>query len=410
MLWKAIIGFFSSLLKNIVLKPLTVVIGTVAMWGFNTIVKSFPGRARWIIKTVTEQAFGSGGTTAAFISDYMKTMTGGVLPIEELVGKPLGGYSDRATRMFVNKFFNDMLSCVMPSPEDIKEDPMRGAEMYLSANVKFQMDAWWLHVMADVFSLGMFKSLKDLPMAISWAFGLGWLSWLVMGTPFQAAIVGPMKKKFNAIYMPEILSTAQLVEATQRGLIDAETFIQRMKESGFSPENSTMIYELSRKELSRSELQRLYDLGLIKDDELLEELRSAGYPDNIAKTLEYLMTSDRLLDLKGKIATEVLELYSEKKLTDTELSRYYAEFGYKEKEIEYVKLLGQLRTDTKPKLTLSEQTSLFRTKIIGYADILEALTSQGYSTGEAIRYVLAHVPQDEWDALIPKQWFDMIFK
>jgi hypothetical protein len=401
-----LVPFFAQVWK----KFLAMTSPIVSMWGFKSVVKRAPYEAANIADSIMKVYFDLKTPWAKFVSAYVEQMTGHKINVGDLVGKSIGTVTDGPTRAFVSELFKDMLSLVMPDPETLKMNPLEGGERFLAANLKFQMDAWWLHVLGDMLSFGIFKSLKDLPNAISWSMGLGWLSWLVMGTPFRIGIVGPMERKFNAIYTPERLTVSQLIDATQRGLVDAYTFISTMKEMGYDPDVSSMLYTLAEKELSRSELQRLYEQRIITEDQLKEKLLSMGYPQTTTEILSYLMTNDRILDLKSKIATEVLELYSEKKITDTTLSEYYSSFGYSNQEIQYVKILGQLRMDTKPKLTTSEMISLFRTRIIGYLDILEDLTSKGYNEKEAILYVLAHVPQDEWKQLIPDAWFQKIFK
>lgn len=399
-----ILPFFAELWK----KFLAITAPVISMWGFKAVIKRAPHEAANIADALTKVYFDMTSPWAQFVSTYVEQMTGRKINVSDLVGKSIGGVVDGPTRAFVDALFKDMLSLVMPDPETLKANPLEGGERFLAANLKFQMDAWWMHVLGDMLSFGTFKSLKDLPNAISWSMGLGWLSWLVMGTPFRIGIVTPMERKFNAIYQPERLSVAQLIDATQRNLVDPETFMQKMKEWGFPSDISNILYHLAAKEFSRAELQKLYELRLITTDQLKEKLLSMGYTEVSTDTLAYLMTNDRLLGIKEKIATEVLELYSEGKIPDTTLTDYYSGFGYSEPEIEHVKILGQLRMDTKPKLTSSEFLSLFRAKVIGYLDMLDEMKSRGYTEKEAILYVLAHVPKDEWEGLVPKDWFGRI--
>jgi len=379
-------------------KFLAIITPVIAMWGFKSVVKRAPEEAANIAKSVSDQYFNMGSPWATFVSKYCETMTGHSIPIEEIIGQPVGSITEGANRAFVDRFFNDMLSMVMPSPEDAEAKPLEGAERYLAANLKFQMDAWWLHVLGDMLSFGIFKSLKDLPNAISWSLGLGWLSWLVMGVPFRIGISGPMERYFNTIYRPTKLTASQLIEALQRGFIDAETFMKQMAEQGYSPDDASILFNNATKEITSSNLKAMYEQGMIEAEQITDHLTSLGYPEEAARALTQLIVNDRFYDLMGKIANQVITLYRKSQLSEDDMVAYLKQAGYKDEEIELVKILGKLQRTEEKDLADSDIPRLYEIGMIDWNQAKKTLTDRGWKEDTAVNYLLLRIDKAKWPA------------
>lgn len=381
-----------------VLRIMTTTFATIAVWSFNALVKSYPGRAKEIIAGVFKAYTGGSGTAAAVVSEYIKQMTGTELPIDQLIGKPIGGWSDDATKRFIEAFFKDMLITTLPTPDEVKADPLTGAEKYLSANIKFQMDSWWMHVMADIFSMGMFKSLKDLPNAISWGFGLGWLSWLVMGTPFKVGIVDPLTRKFNSIYLPEHLSASQLIEAKRRGYISDEYFNEEMLQSGYSPEVGGILWNLSHREMSRLYLQDAMVRGMISPDQVEAHFKDLGYSADHVNLLTRLVVDNRFWDTQQQVINAAIDEYADGFLSEADLLAYLTAAKYTGPEQEMVLIRAKITRDDRHRISDAEIYTLYERKQFTWVSAIKMLTDRGFSDQDAELYMKAHVPVDQWFA------------
>jgi len=391
-------GVWWAFFQKGILKIFSSFMSVMVIWGFNSLVKAYPGRAKEIIKTLVDAYLGKSGTALTFVSEYLKQMTGKELPVADLMGKPIGGWTDGATKAFIEAFFTDLLILVMPSREAIKADPMAGAERFLSANLKFQMDSWWMHVMGDIFSMGMFKSLKDLPMAISWATGMGWLSWLVMGMPFKIGITNEMEKHFNAIYMPTLLSPSQLIDAKMKDLIDWDTFNTGMLELGYHPDLYTVMYQTALRELPRLRMREMYQRGLLDSDAVQGEFRKMGYPENWSVKLTQDITDDKYYTLVESIADKAISLYSSNVLSESDLDQYLTTAGWNERERQMAKIKGKLGMLSGTIITDAQIPSLYELRELTWVGAIDMLVTRGWSRPNAEWWMKLHVKKEQWFA------------
>ena len=376
-------GFMMRLGHDYILKPITTMMSITFMWVFNALVKASPGRARWIADKVVEQYFQVDSVWANFVASYMSSMTRGIVSGAELTGKNLSQMSDTVSHEFVRSIFDRMLGMVMPTPSEIEADPLKGAEKYLGVNMQFQMDAWMLHMLGDMQSFGIFKSLKDLPNAISWSFGLGWLSWLVMGVPFRIGISTPMERKFNSIYTMERLTPLELCKATRAGYMDPDTFLKQMAEYGWSVENALLKYDTSAATLTDADLKLLWQLGLIDKKYIRDQHGKKGYTQSEARLLTDVLVNDRKLKIRDKIIKEAVDLFEAGELSEGDLTKYLSVAGYIQEEIDMQVTASQLAKESKGKLSNSDLANAVEKDLIAWSEGREKLQLRGFSWEEA---------------------------
>ncbi|GAI68280.1 unnamed protein product, partial [marine sediment metagenome] len=222
-----IVARFSAMFVRIMWKIITFFVSVVTTQAFHAFLQNNPDEAAKLWEKITTTFFEADPVWLEAVGKYMRSLTGFEVDVSDITtglftsGEALG-----------EAFLYPMLNLILPGgfteaeggrPQEAKlrpEDGLEGAERFLGTNLRFQMQAWWLHVLGDMQSFGMFKSLKDLPNAISWSYGLGWLSWLVMGVPFRMGISEPLEKYFNLIYRPTELTRKMLIDAMMANFID----------------------------------------------------------------------------------------------------------------------------------------------------------------------------------------------
>lgn len=393
---KWIQAFGVGLLKNWILKPLATVSSVLMMWGFNSLVKASPGRAKWIADKVVKQYFQTDAIWSELVSSYMAQM-GVPIDAAALKGKPLSEISKAVTQeRKMREIMEGMLMLVMPSPEEVRTDPLKGAEKFLSTNMKFQMDAWMLHMLGDMQSFGIFKSLKDLPNAISWSFGIGWLSWLVMGTPFRIGTAQPMEKYWNRIYLQTELTAAQLVAAMRQGLIGPRYYDEKMDGLGYDFEERDLLFKLAKRELSETKMRDLYRRGMITLPEVEQEYRSMGYSESYAKALRILFRTDRYFDIWDDIVKEATSLYETGGMTEGDLRGYLEKANWEPEDINLQIVSSNITKSRRSQLSDSDFARLVRQKVLTWLQAREKLQQRGYSRDDADMYLKVRIPREEW--------------
>ena len=352
--------------------------GWAAMWAVRGLALASPGAALKLGQAISKVAFQPPPAWGGFIERYIEQMTGKEIRLEELVrgGVRVGG--KQFAEAIGHEFLEPMLNLIMPLPAELEENPYVGAERYLAVNLQFQMNAWLLHVIGDMFSLGMFKSLKDLPNAISWSYGLGWLSWLVMGTPFRVACGDPMERDLNRRYMPRLPTPEKLIDAYLAEMISEDEFDDYMRQQGYHPMWTLILTELSASKLSDTEMRRLWNEGLITERDIEEYLQLKGYPRELRDYKKILLTRDRLLDLRDKLLDEVLDLYIAGVIPESTVREYYERQGYSRTETDLVISIGDLRRQAKAQPTLAQVKAALRKNYITEVEARRILVDRGY--------------------------------
>jgi len=436
-------GFFLAFIENSVkgtfLKAFSTVISVAFMWTFKAFTKICPNLVITLARKITETYYVDMGAWGGFIAEYLRNMTGEDIDIEELTHAKFLKTSGTAMQAIGEKFLTPMLNMILPGSPEWKEirdraakdhgytleeertlEPFSGvvgAERFLGVNLQFQMSAWLLHLLGDMMSFGSFKSLKDLPNAISWSYGVGWLSWLVMGTPFRLTIADPLEKFLNRIYLPTQLTISQAIDAKLSGYIDNNEFERIRKEGGYNAHNIDILRNLSVKNLTVSDLKNLYYAGYFPfegefsyyengrritkkgkitfEEFALPELRKMGYNDARAKLIIEIIKKDLEWKLKDKIANNVSSLYVKGEIGEEELKLALRQAGYPDKAIELH--ITNLEFEKQEKATLSDSMilRLYQNKIMSYTQAISKLLARGYNKNDAVSLLTLYAPSPE---------------
>ena len=396
MVGKTVAGFFTNLAKNWILKPLATVFSVIFMYSFHALVKASPGRAFQLMKKISSTYYTPPREWAGFISSYMEQMTGGKIDLDEIIEAGAGGSGRRAMELLGEKFLQPMLAMIMPEPPIKPEDGIDAAERYLGMNLQFQMSAWFLHVLGDMMSFGIFKSLKDLPNAISWSFGLGWLSWLVMGTPFRYAIQDPLDEHFKRVYKPTKLTVSQLIEAWQKGLMSSTDLVENLRWLGYNDANIEYLVNISKKEIPESILTKLYQEHLITDDELQREIKGKGYSDTFAALISQLHLKDREIEQRNKLIAQLEDLYVRGVVDQAVMRDAYRRANWNDREADIAIERLNAEKVKRSQLSDSDIANAVEKDLLPWAEARDILMARGYSRRDADLFIKLRVPNQKW--------------
>ncbi len=363
-------------------------VGYLAMWALRGFIMVHPEVAYKILAKITKYYYTPPRVWAAFINEYMRQMTGSEISMEDLTryGAAAGGAS--VMQNFGAAFLKPMLNLIMPDPPMTFEKGMNAANRFLGVNLTFQINAWLLHLVGDVVSLGKLKSLKDLPNAISWSYGIGWLSWLVMGTPFRLGISDPLEHGFNKVYTPALLTRTDAIRAWMAGWLSQKDMQDELLQAGFNPEKIALMVKLVEKELSDGDLKTLWQERVIDQTDIEDELAIRGYGKERRGYISLLLRKDRVLKWRNKVLDSVMDLFVLGEMTETECRGYLEVLKYEDEE---KKLIIDFCILEKAKKTTPSD-----------AEIKRALTQDRITYGEA----RGMLERRGWDA----RWADIILE
>ena len=353
-------------------------VGWTALWGVRASSMAYPGAAFKIAQVIAKVAYQPPQAWAGFTSDYIHQMTGKELGVKEIMEHGAKLVSREFAKNIGEEFLKPMLGLIMPKEFYTDEKALEGAERYLAVNLQFQMNAWLLHFIGDMVSFGKLKSLKDLPNAISWSYGLGWLSWLVMGTPFRISITEPMERYFNRVYRPQLPSKDDLINMYIQGYIDGDEYYDLMAQHGYTDIHAWILAAMKIKDLSDSELKTLLNEKMISEGLLTEYLQARGYTEEVLDIKEWLLKKDRWLSLRDKLLDEVLDLYVYGVLPESQLREYFSRQGYTPDEIELIVSIGDVRKVQRSQPTVAQIRSAVKKDYITEAEARKMLIDRGW--------------------------------
>lgn len=292
-------------------------------------------------------------------------------------------------------FLTPMLNMVLPggwrgeptgkglSPED----GLDGAEKFLGVNMRFQMQSWLMDFITDFMGVEGARSITNLPQNISWAYGIGWLSWLVMGVPFRLAISEPLERYFQLRFRTKDLTLSQIADFYWTDPASREGMVQRLKELGYTDDDIPRLLNRERKKLSKADLAIFRKYANMTQPEMADELIASGYSPADADVLSHAMLAEPKQKLIEDIARAAERQYKAKTLTEPDLRGYLALAGHDEDEISLI--ISRLELEKlEPPEAEPRQIGLTRAMVGGL-----------YKRGERDRsWVLLKLAELNWDS------------
>lgn len=371
-------GIARNILAQSIIKPITTAISVIFMWTFHSIMKLSGETGRRIMDGIIKTYYTPPSETMQWISSYIEQMTGRPFPKELLEKLDVAAIGDQAMQDFSRAIMDRLLAIIVPKGPITPEDGLNAAAGYLSINMQFQMSAWLMHLLGDVASFGMFKSLKDLPNAISWSFGLGWLSWLVMGTPFQESICTPLRWAFKAQLRSERITGTKIHDAYRSGYINSEEWNRLLEYEGWRNEDKVVGYYLSEKDYSDPMLRDGLFYGFFTEKDVIRELKKKNYSEQRAKNIINYWRFDRKVDILKDFYKETEDLYVDNKLRATDLRRAAGTLGFDTDEINMLVNIADMKKIKARVMTKADWLGAWRAGVIGIAALRTGLLNMGY--------------------------------
>lgn len=296
-----------------------------------------PEASKELIQGITETFIPRVNEWGPVAEKYIETLTGTEIEVKDY---KKGSFA--AAGALSEKMLGELLMTVMP-PVDMTRPykgyiaPAQGresAEKYLGVNLSFNMQGWFLGLISDMFGLGAFKSFRNLPNQISWAFGFGWLSWLVMGTPFRIGIAEPMEVLYNRLYRPKRLLPSQIVKIYHSKPQMREICVDLLKDEGYNDDVIAILLDTERQKLSRTDLAIFWEYGLLAVEEMAQEIASDGYDPDQALVIATQIATKRKMEIIADIEKAAEKAFKAKSIDEPTLRSYMDAAGFDEGEIE----------------------------------------------------------------------------
>jgi len=179
------------------------------------------------------------------------------------------------------------------------KDPTEIAQINLKEFIDLQNDLTALSTYFDAIgrtsALGQwlgFSALARTITNVSWAFGIGWLSWVAVGPGMRATIAAPLEKYYNKLLRQTDLPRETVLRFWKKGLIDDEELREKLAVLGISDHDIELLKKDELEQFTEAQVIDMLELGIVDEAEarrLLERLGWRG--EELNRRLELAVTS-----------------------------------------------------------------------------------------------------------------------
>jgi len=193
------------------------------------------------------------------------------------------------------------------------------------------------------------RAIARLITNISWTFGLGWMTWVVMSPVLRASIAEPFEVELNRITRPARFTTTQIRELYEYGIDNIDEYEEELKDAGYSDDKIQKLKDLMKRMVWREEIRRwitdmaaAYVKGYLTDDELMKAIEM-GYYTNEERQFRFWEEKTRretkIIDLR---IDEIERAFKTGKIDENEARARLSEFIVEPRLIEaYIALWKQ---------------------------------------------------------------------
>lgn len=317
-----------------------------------------------------------------FASAGLRDFLGVSIPAAQL-GGPGGspGHKDAAETIGAT-VMGALFGSFSPAGGITPEGGRLNAEKLISAVCETALEGW----LGENLSLGYIT--KDLP---NWGdlddimarnLGMGRVTSRVLRPIITALVVKPFEEYLHSQLRDAIPTVSEAVRLLNRGHFGETEYFALMARHGYGTELAGQLRVLNSQQLSRSDLQRLYDSGVLLEDGVLAHLRAQGYSSTVAPAILHLIKNDRIFSYETALAGVVRDMFRDREIDEAEAGQLLDTISYTNEE--KVALLGvALIERSRPKrLSESDLDEAFRLELVGVDELQRRYELAGYAPAD----------------------------
>jgi hypothetical protein len=156
-----------------------------------------------------------------------------------------------------------------------------------------------------------FSALARTVTNISWAFGIGWLSWVAIGPGMRFTIAQPLEKYYNELLRQADLPRETALRLWRKRIISDEELGKRLAILGHPDSDIELLKRDEAEFFSESQIGDMLEIGQISIDEAKEYLERIGWREpELSRRLELLVNQAKA-SLKNRWVSKLESAYAD---------------------------------------------------------------------------------------------------
>ncbi|MCD6590261.1 hypothetical protein J7K74_03720, partial [Candidatus Woesearchaeota archaeon] len=169
--------------------------------------------------------------------------------------------------------------------------------------------------------------IYNLIQSIWWALGVGWLSWVALGPLVSRTIGDPLREYYAIKYRPERLSVSKIQKYYAWRWIDEEAARSELARLGYDDARINLLLREAWETLSKSDIEDLYEEGIITQEDVYNYFLSRGYTERDAALLTLLTHIRAIKSERSMIISRLAKFYARGLLRREDAERYLQALG-----------------------------------------------------------------------------------
>jgi len=260
----------------------------------------------------------------------------------------------RGTELIWGSLYGWLLNMFYPTGPVSYEEARMNAIEFFTLTGDFNAIATIFDILGDIQVLGTKlpgRAVGNFIRNISWTFGLGWMTWVVMSPVLRVSIAEPMEAEMRRITRPKAWTETDIRELYEFGIDKLEDHIEHLAEQGYSDDKIEKLLEISRKRVLREEARRFvtdmaaaYVKGYITDDELMKAIELAYWTEDERQFRYWEERTRRESEIIDLRIDEIERAFKTEKIDENEARARLSEFIVEPRMVEaYIALWKQYR-------------------------------------------------------------------
>jgi hypothetical protein len=196
----------------------------------------------------------------------------------------------------------------------IEEIAKRNLKEFIDIQNDFNALATFFDAIGRTSSLGQWLGFSALARAVTnvtWALGIGWLSWVAMGPGMRATIADPLEKYYNKLLRQKELPRETALALWKKKLIDDEELKERLALLGYPDRDIELLKRNEQDFFTEAQIVDMLEVGMITESEAKELLERIGWREpELSQRLKFVMYAAKA-KLRDRLVSKLEDAFAD---------------------------------------------------------------------------------------------------